>query len=153
VTPTSSARLPMSHRYVSFPVRAGPLKVPVLQSRATYAGPCGLLAVWPDCMAVLDFLSGARLRHQDDEKPLKSRQSTQDPRSLSGPMGTTPSVTNEALGACLMCGLVGHGADLALKASFCHIVGGGQGVCLPNNRLTTSRASRRLANHWCKARQ
>ena len=48
VTPTSSARLPMSHRYASFPVRAGPLRMPVLQSRATCADPCGLFAVWPD---------------------------------------------------------------------------------------------------------
>ena len=36
----------MSHRYVSFPVRAGPLKVPVLQSRDTCAIPCGLLCGW-----------------------------------------------------------------------------------------------------------
>ena len=90
VTPTSSARPPMSHRYASFPVRAGPLRMPVLQSRATCADPCGLFAVWPDswpCSLVPESASAnsrrqkalealpsvAQLRHIIDVLPLAGR--------------------------------------------------------------------------------
>ena len=70
VTPTSSARLPMSHRYASFPVRAGPLRMPVLQSRCTCAAIVRSVCGVARFLAVLAWLIRASAT-SERKKPLR----------------------------------------------------------------------------------